>query len=111
MEALFLHVWLKREEQKIKHAQLMAQGLADVAASQGVTSSVPDRFKEYMVSVLPYMEKEVSNKEDQMKQALKKMSEIGSIPFEPLTKSPLGVAAQRFSRSVAEKSKPDRKPT
>lgn len=117
MEALFLHVWLKREEQKIKHAQVMAQGLADIASSQGAKTSIPERFREYMVAVLPYMEKEMTSKDDQMKEALKKMSEIGSIPFEPLTNSPLGVAAKRLSRpdsfekSMTQKAKQTRKLT
>lgn len=96
-EALFLHVWLKREEQRVKGALVLAEGMAEMVASSGGKTKVPDKFKEFVLSVFPFLEKEEVNSDMKMKEVMKREVAKGPIQFTSVANNTLKAAAKRLS--------------
>jgi hypothetical protein len=96
---LFLHVWLKREEQRVKETLIVAQGLTELISASGGKTTIPAKFKEFVTSVFPFMEKEESSSDAKQKEVLRKEAEKGPIQFAATPINTFKNAAKTLSMS------------
>lgn len=96
-EALFLHIWLNREEQRVKSTLIVAEGLAEITAASGGKTSIPVKFKEYMEAVFPFTAKENTASDEKQKEVLKKEAARGPITFTTGPSSTLRAATKKLS--------------
>lgn len=85
-EALFLSVWLKRQEARIVEARILAQGLSDLI---GEKNNVAEVFQNLIVAILPYSKQEQVKTDEKMKEAMKREVARGVITFKTEGDSPL----------------------
>lgn len=76
-EALFLHVWLKRQAIEIERARIFAQGLAN---KENLEFLIP-AYESFIEKMLPYMKESKKVTDKKMLEALKKEVEVGRVPF------------------------------
>ena len=84
-EALFLSVWLRRQEAQVFQVRILAQGLSDLAAAalKGESkSTVGEIFKEYTESVFPFTKGQKNAKDDEMKAVMKREVDKGMLTFQ-----------------------------
>jgi hypothetical protein len=79
-EALFLSIWLRRQEAEVLKTRLLAQGLADMA---GGSSNVISIFSSYLDAVLPFAKGQKQDTDKKMVAALKKEVAKGALVFSP----------------------------
>jgi hypothetical protein len=79
-EALFLHVWLRRQAIEIDRTKLMAQGLANKDNVEFVVKA----FDSYVSDMLPYMKDHKQKTDKEMITALKKEVALGRVEFKVL---------------------------
>lgn len=110
-EAVFLAVWLKRQEAEAYQARIFAQGFYDLTiASQG-KSSVDEAFKMFVEALFPFRDAKKDAKDSEMKEMLKRQAARGPITFKPVMNDFLRERARRvtvpedFARRLAEKRK------
>jgi hypothetical protein len=84
-EALFLHVWLRRQGIEIERARILAQGLA---SKENLEFLIP-AYESFISTLLPYMKEKKKVTDTKMLEALKKEVEVGKVPFQIL-ESPQG---------------------
>lgn len=97
---MFLHIWLRREEQRVKLALMMAAGLAETSNAGGVQSSIPSRFKEYLEAVFPFVSSSRSESEKKMLDAMHKEVAKGPLKIEAVELNP-------FKQTVKKMQIPD----
>jgi hypothetical protein len=78
-EALFLSVWLRRQEAQVFQVRILAQGLADLATKE---SHVAEIFKEYTESVFPFTKGQQDSKDAEMKAVMKREVDKGMLTFQ-----------------------------
>lgn len=84
-EALFLTVWLRRQEQRVQEQRILAQGLTDLIQAVREVKDEPhiqEVFQKYIESVFPFLVKEEEEKRKRIKETLTKEAE-GIITFRP----------------------------
>jgi hypothetical protein len=106
-EALFLHVWLKRQEQKVAEMRVLAQGLANA-------EHVGKAFQDYINTVYPFAKDVTKDSDKKMLEAVEKEVAKGAITFTPIENNILKNAAKKYTmadedvqklRSAANKRK------
>ena len=92
-EALFLTVWLRRQELEVRRVQILANGFSD--QFRGDNKATTDAFKEFVDAAFPFAAKTRSETDKKMVEAMKKETAKGPILFSPVkTPSPLIRAAK-----------------
>lgn len=85
-EALFLHVWLKRQERDVAMVRVVAQGLA-IIASDG--KAIGDAFKSFINAVFPFMGDVQADSDKALIERMKKEAAAGVVQFTVEQVSPL----------------------
>lgn len=83
-EALFLSVWLRRQEIEIHRERVLAQGLADVVGALGAKSSVIDAFTKYVDTVFPFNKQVKTDMDTKMKEVMERQVKKGALTFTPI---------------------------
>lgn len=101
-EALFLTVWLRRKEETVAQARLLAQGFVDLAllqekAGQDTAKPIMDAFKSVVASAFPYMKKEQDSQDRKLKEAMEREVKKGVIYFNAPQSNPLVQRAKAMS--------------
>jgi hypothetical protein len=86
-EALFLTVWLRRQEAEVFKARIMAQGFVDL--SEDGAKGTAEVFKRYLAVALPFLEKSQTDQDKKMKEVMEKEVQKGVIKFNAPTSNPL----------------------
>lgn len=95
-EALFLTVWLKRQEQELQRTRILAQGLLE--ASPAKESTIGAAYKDYLGALLPYAKKAQDEKDKELTDRMKKEVEKGVLVFKtPSANKPLLDRAKQMS--------------
>jgi hypothetical protein len=89
---LFLHVWLKRQDQKVALARVFAQGFANA-------EHVGKAFQTYLTSVYPFAVEELAVSDKEMLARMQKEVEKGAISFSPIENNILRDAAKKYTMS------------
>lgn len=89
---MFLHVWLKRQEQRVAEVRVLAQGLANA-------EHVGKAFQEYINTVYPFAVEVKSESDKKMMEAVEKEVAKGAITFTPIQNDILRNAAKKYSMS------------
>lgn len=100
-EALFLTVWLKRQEQELQRTRLMAQGLMDITMALQRESSISPIFKEFMAALLPHTKKAQLEKDEEVSTRMRREVEKGVITFK---------APQESTRTLVDRAHQLRQP-
>jgi hypothetical protein len=110
-EAVFLAVWLKRQEAEAYQARIFAQGFYDLTVAMQGKSNVDDAFKLFVEALFPFRDAKKEAKDAEMKEMLKRQASRGPITFKPVANDFLRERARRvtvpedFARKLAEKRK------
>lgn len=97
-EAIFLTVWLRRQEAKALEMRIMAQGLSDiVGSSKGGKTSVPEIFPKYLAALFPFMKQEQAGKDAEMKEMMQRQVAKGVLTFDPMSTSFIKKKAKEMS--------------
>ena len=97
-DALFLHVWLRRQEIEVAKSKILAQGLADVvAASGGKSENIVSVFKEFTAAIFPFSAKAQTTTDQVLIEKMKKEADKGPIMFSPINTNVLKAAAKKMS--------------
>lgn len=100
-EALFLAVWLRRQEAEVYRDRLMAQGFSDLVGAMGGKSNVEDAFQKLIAALMPYAAKEEGSKDRDLVATMKKHTEKpGVLTFKP-------VSTEVFNNRVKKLQVPD----
>jgi len=91
-EALFLHVWLKREEQKVASLRVLAQGMAN-------REHISKAFQEYINTVYPFAKDVTKDSDKKMMETMQREVAKGAITFTPLQNNILRDAAKKYTMS------------
>jgi len=91
-EALFLHVWLKRQEQRVAEVRVLAQGLANA-------EHVNKSFQEFIEAVYPFAKDVKKDSDKKMLEAVEKEVSRGAISFTPVQNNILRDAAKKYVMS------------
>jgi hypothetical protein len=86
-EALFLTVWLRRQEAEVFKTRIFAQGFVDI--DEDGAKGTAEVFKRYVASALPFLEKSQTATDKQMKEAMQREVKKGVIKFSAPTSNPL----------------------
>lgn len=86
-EALFLTVWLKRQEAEVFKTRVLAQGFVDT--SEDGAKGTSDVFKRYVVAALPFLEKSQTASDTKMKETMEREVKKGVLVFNTPTSNPL----------------------
>jgi hypothetical protein len=96
-EALFLHVWLRRQEIEVNKVKVLAQGLADLTASQGGNEHVIKAFKDFTAAVFPFAAQAQTATDKAMVDQMRKEVAKGPIFFKPMENNILRDTARRLA--------------
>jgi hypothetical protein len=99
-EALFLTVWLKRQEAEVMKARMFAQAFAELGGGEGhEMKATVQNYKDLLSVMLPYMEQQRGNKDQEMKQFMEREVKKGVVLFQPQldTRSPLVDRAEKMA--------------
>ncbi len=81
-DALFLTVWLRRQEAELYRVRIMASGLMEIIAANGAKAqNTVESFKGFMEAFLPFSKKLSAERELKMREFMKKETEKGIIHF------------------------------
>lgn len=94
-EALFLTVWLRRQEAEVFKTRVFAQGFVDM--SEDGAKSTTEVFKKYVAAALPFMEKSQTDSDRKMKEAMEREVKKGVIVFNAPQANPLVQRAKVMS--------------
>lgn len=84
-EALFLTVWLRRQEIEVHRQKILAQGLSDVASAGGGQSSVGDAFRKFIDAVFPFQKQAQADIDAKMKEVMDRQVAKGALTFSPMS--------------------------
>jgi hypothetical protein len=103
-EAVFLFVWLRRQEADIFKTKILAEGLSDiVAANQGKTD-MHNHFKAYVEAVFPFSATTRKVDQEKTNRQLEIISKMGPIGMTPInTKGTLAKAMKTVQISQEDK--------
>lgn len=95
-EALFVTVWLRRQEQKVRESALFASGVADLIVRKDSSNTIK-AYKELVDAFFPFAAKERTKTDQELIDRMKKEADKGPIIFSiPQTQSPLQKAASKM---------------
>jgi len=97
-EALFLHVWLKRQEQKVAELRVLAQGMAN-------REHISKAFQEYINTVYPYAKDVTKDSDKKMMETVEKEVAKGAISFSIIENNILKDAAKKYTMSDGDLKK------
>jgi hypothetical protein len=88
-EALFLTVWLKRQEAEVLRARFYAQAFIEMGGEE--KKGTVESYKNLLSAMLPYMEQQQGNKDAEMKAIMEREVKKGVVLFKPqvATNAPL----------------------
>lgn len=110
-EALFLTVWLKRQEQKVQRERIAAQGLIDLALAMKGESHLQEAFQKYVQSVFPFLVDEEKERTSKVKEIMDREARKGVITFSVDDSNPLRRRAETmrmdddWARKLRERAK------
>jgi hypothetical protein len=114
-EAVFLAVWLKRQEAKVYEQRLVAQAFSDlITLEKGSAENIQKAFTLYLNSVLPYREGQQEVDDKQLREAMQKQVAKGAVTFKPVATDMLKQKVRtmrlpdEFQRALREKAKKGR---
>jgi hypothetical protein len=102
-EALFLTVWLKRQEAEVLRTRVLAQGIVDL--SEKGAEATADVFKKYAASALPFLAKSQGDTDKKMKEAMEKEVKKGVIVFNAPQSNPLQQRAKAIRMDAETREK------
>lgn len=94
-EALFLTVWLRRQEAEVFRTRILAQGIVELS-EKGAEKTV-EVFKRYISAALPFMEKEQEETDKKLKEVMAREVQKGVIMFNAPLSNPLVARAKAMS--------------
>ena len=94
-EALFLTVWLRRQEAEVFKTRILAQGFVDL--SEDGAKGTSEVFKRYVTAALPFLEKTQSDTDKKLKEAMEREVKKGVLVFNAPTSNPLVQKAKLMS--------------
>lgn len=89
-EALFLHVWLKRQEQRVAEMRVIAQGMAN-------REHISKVFQEYINTIYPFAKDLTAASDKKMMETVEKEVAKGAITFTPVDTHILRDAAKKYT--------------
>lgn len=92
-EALFLTIWLRRQEAELYKARILAQGLAQIGQNEETFKI----FKTLSETLFPFLGNAKSKDDTQMVETMKREVAKGAILFNEVNMSPLKSAAKRLA--------------
>lgn len=81
----------------MKATLIVAEGLAEMVSVSGGKTTIPAKFKEYVESVFPFMEKSNAGSDEEMKAVMKREAAKGPIQFASANPNTFKSAAKRLS--------------
>ena len=102
-EALFLTVWLKRQEAEVLKTRVMAQGIVDLA-KHGAEATAK-LFKIYVGAALPFLAKSSEASDQKMKSVMEREVKKGVIVFDAPSSNPLQQRAKVFQMDAETRTK------
>lgn len=97
-EALFLHVWLKRQEQRVAELRVLAQGMAN-------REHISKAFQEYVNTIYPYAKDITKDSDKKMMETVEKEVAKGAISFSIVENNILKNAAKKYTMSDSDLKK------
>lgn len=94
-EALFLTVWLRRQDAEVNRMRVMTAGFTDVLVGKDNGLS-REAFRIFYESMYPYAEKAKVIGDEEMKAFMKREVDKGILRLTPLETNPLKDAAKRM---------------
>jgi hypothetical protein len=92
-EALFLTIWLRRQQAELYKAQIVALGLAHTAKSQDPIKA----YQSLSEAIYPFLTNLKSEGDQKMVEAMKKEVSKGMVLFNEVNMRPLRERAQKLS--------------
>lgn len=108
-EALFLTIWLRRKEEQIFTARLLAQGVVDLCKEKEDAKPTSEVFKQLVSSAFPFMKKEQEAQDQKLKEVMERETKRGVIVFNAPQANPLRERAKamalpdEFRKKLAER--------
>ena len=81
----------------MKAALVVAEGLAEMVSVSGGKTTVPAKFKDFVESVFPFLEKDAAGSDAEMKEVMKKEAAKGPIQFASTPMNTFKSAAKKLS--------------
>ena len=110
-EALFLTVWLRRQEIEIQKTKAILMALGDIVAGKGNEGAVKG-FNAYYAAALPFIKKEQAATDAKMLEAMRKEVARGPVFFKPVEEKNLFKDKAKsmslpdsFRKNLADKSR------
>ena len=91
-EALFLHVWLKRQEQRVAEVRVFAQGIAD-------RTEIGKAFQMFVETIYPFAKDAKSTSDKKIMEVVEREVAKGAITFTPIQNNILRDAAKKYVMS------------
>lgn len=109
-EALFLSVWLRRQEIEAAKVQLFAQGIVDTIVGKDAVGTTK-AFKSVMQLMFPQLKEATSQRDVDLKKIMETEAEKGKIMFSPITSRSLRPTVQKVNvpENLLQKKRTQRK--
>jgi len=89
---LFLHVWLKRQEQRVAELRVLAQGMAN-------RDHISKAFQDYIETIYPFAKDTRAVADKKMMETVEREVSRGAITFTPIQNNILRDAAKKYVMS------------
>lgn len=100
-EALFVTVWMRRQERDLYAINALVQGLCDIASTNGSTgTAVHTAYEKFLQASFPFLAKVKTKKDEELRKVMQKEIAKGAISFSvnsPLIRGVEAIARQRDS--------------
>lgn len=95
-EAMFLTVWLRRQEMEVKKAAILVSAVGDLILKESSKHAV-EAYKAFVDTAFPFATKTRTDSDQKLVEAMKKEAEKGPIHFTPIvTPNPLQQKAKQM---------------
>lgn len=95
-EALFLTVWLRRQELEVRKGAMLVSAVGDLIMKES-SKHVVEAYKSFVDSAFPFAAKNRGDSDKELVAAMKKEAEKGAITFTPVsTPNPLQKVAKQM---------------
>lgn len=96
-EALFLTVWLKRQEIEVRRLQVLASGFGDLLVGTS-TKTTAEAYRLFIDAIFPFAAKTRTDSDQKMVQMMRQEAQKGPITFSPInTPNPLQRVAKQMT--------------
>ena len=89
---MFLHVWLKRQEQRVAELRVLAQGMAN-------RDHISKAFQDYIETIYPFAKDTRAVADKKMMETVEREVSRGAITFTPIQNNILRDAAKKYVMS------------